>query len=71
MSAARLGYAMGRDETLPIRVFGRSNRRTKVPVMDVVFIAIPACSALLFDFDGGISQELQRPIVAFEGSIPR
>ncbi|WP_257998265.1 APC family permease [Zhihengliuella halotolerans] len=55
MSAARLIYAMGRDGTLPRTVFGRINRRTGVPVINIVFIAILACSALFLDLESAAS----------------
>jgi len=55
MSAARLLYAMGRDGTLPRRFFGRINRRTGVPVMNIVFIAVLACSAMFLDLESAAS----------------
>lgn len=55
MSAARLLYAMGRDGTLPRRMFGRINRRTGVPVINIVFIAVLACSALFLDLASAAS----------------
>jgi putrescine importer len=55
MSAARLLYAMGRDGTLPQRFFGRINRRTGVPVINVVFIAALACSAMFLDLESAAS----------------
>jgi putrescine importer len=55
MSAARLLYAMGRDGTLPRRFFGRINRRTGVPVMNITFIAVLACSAMFLDLESAAS----------------
>ncbi|WP_309132616.1 APC family permease [Brevibacterium sp.] len=55
MSAARLLYAMGRDGTLPKRMFGRVNARTGVPIINVVFIAVLACSALFLDLASAAS----------------
>src|SRR5699024_3159957 len=55
MSAARLLYAMGRDCTLPRRFFGRINRRTGVPGMNIVFIAVLACSAMFLDLEHALS----------------
>lgn len=55
MSAARLLYAMGRDGTLPRRFFGRINRRTGVPVVNIVFIAALACSAMFLDLESAAS----------------
>ncbi|WP_172169892.1 APC family permease [Brevibacterium sp. CT2-23B] len=55
MSAARLLYAMGRDGTLPKRMFGRINRRTGVPVFNVAIIAVLACSAMFLDLESAAS----------------
>ncbi len=55
MSAARLLYAMGRDGTLPRRMFGRVNARTGVPTVNIVFIAVLACSALFLDLASAAS----------------
>lgn len=55
MSAARLLYAMGRDGTLPHRFFGRINRRTGVPVINIVFIAALACSAMFLNLESAAS----------------
>ncbi|RBP63613.1 putrescine importer [Brevibacterium sanguinis] len=55
MSAARLLYAMGRDGTLPKRMFGRVSARTGVPIVNVVFIAVLACSALFLDLASAAS----------------
>lgn len=55
MSAARLIYAMGRDGTLPRCVFGRVNDRSGVPVVNVVFIGLLACSAMFLDLASAAS----------------
>ncbi|MCT2181948.1 APC family permease [Brevibacterium casei] len=55
MSAARLLYAMGRDGTLPERVFGRINRRSGVPVVNIVIIAVLASTAMFLDLESAAS----------------
>ncbi|GAA0037268.1 APC family permease [Brevibacterium metallidurans] len=55
MSAARLLYAMGRDGMLPSRVFGRINRRTGVPMINILIIAVLASSAMFLDLESAAS----------------
>lgn len=55
MSAARLLYAMGRDGTLPGLVFGRINRRTGVPIINIILIAVLASSAMFLDLESAAS----------------
>lgn len=48
LSAARLVYAMGRDRVLPERPFAKLNR-AGVPAINVLIIALIACSAAFLD----------------------
>ncbi|GAA3066761.1 APC family permease [Actinocorallia glomerata] len=55
MTAARLLFAMGRDGMIPRGMFGRLSPTTQVPVMNILFIAILACSALVLDLEAAAS----------------
>jgi len=55
MTAARLLFAMGRDGMIPRRLFGRVSRSTRVPVANILFIAVLACSALFLDLEAAAS----------------
>ncbi|MGG3422177.1 APC family permease [Heyndrickxia faecalis] len=48
-SGARLLYAMGRDNVLPVKIFGYINSKTKTPIIDIVIIGIIALFALKMD----------------------
>ncbi len=54
MSAARLIFAMGRDGLLPRRFFGKLNR-SGVPHLNVLLIALVACTALFLDLSSAAS----------------
>ncbi|MFF8731953.1 APC family permease [Streptomyces sp. NPDC015171] len=55
MSAARLLFAMGRDGMLPQAVFGRVDRRTGVPAVNVLVVGLVAASAVFLDLGSAAS----------------
>ncbi len=40
VGAARLLYAMGRDNILPVKIFGRISPKSKTPAMNIIFMGI-------------------------------
>ncbi|MGO3679577.1 MAG: APC family permease, partial [Microbacteriaceae bacterium] len=65
MSAARLLYAMGRDGALPKKVFSSINKRTGVPVVNVMIVAAIALTALFVDLDQAASMINFGAFIAF------
>ncbi|RWR05287.1 APC family permease [Siminovitchia fortis] len=54
-SAARILYAMGRENILPRRIFGYVSPKYKTPVYNILIVAIVALSALFFNLDTATS----------------
>lgn len=65
MSAARLLYAMGRDGTLPRRVFGRVEAKSGIPMINIVLIALVALVGLFVDLDQAASMINFGAFIAF------
>ena len=54
-SASRLLYAMGRDEALPPKLFGRLSARFHTPWLNVILTGVVGCIALFLDVQSATS----------------
>ena len=54
-SAVRILFRMGRDGLLPKKVFGYVNKKTKIPSINVIIVAVISLSAMILDLSAAAS----------------
>lgn len=54
-SAVRILFGMGRDGLLPKKIFGYVNKKTKIPSINVIIVAIISLSAMILDLSAAAS----------------
>lgn len=54
-SAVRILFGMGRDGLLPKKIFGYVNKKTKIPSINVIIVAVISLSAMILDLSAAAS----------------